>query len=82
MDLIRDCGLTIRALTGVDPAPFRRRLVPHVRTLPQRLALGLLAIATALSFPINAPFGRCAVKHSWHAVFVLERPAAGGRRDH
>jgi SAM-dependent methyltransferase len=82
MDLIRDCGLTIRALTGVDPAPFRRRLVPHVRALPQRLALGLLAIATALSFPINAPFGRCAVKHSWHAVFVLERAATEAHRDH
>ena len=82
MDLIRDCGLTLRALTGVDPAPFRRRLVPHVRTLPKRLALGLMAITTALSFPINAAIGRCAVKHSWHAVFVLERAPAEDRRDH
>jgi SAM-dependent methyltransferase len=78
LELISGCGLTIYALTGVDPAPFRRRLVPHVRGLPKRLALGLLAIATALSIPINAPFGRRAVKYSWHAVFVVERTATGG----
>ncbi len=73
VELIRDCRLTIRALTGVDPAPFRRRLLPHVRKLPKPLAFGLLVLATAMSFPINAPFGRRAVKQSWHAVFVLER---------
>jgi hypothetical protein len=67
----------VHALTGVDPAPFRRRLVPHVRRLPKRLAFGLLLIATALSVLINAPFGRRAVKHSWHAVFVVERKATG-----
>ncbi|HMA00455.1 MAG TPA: class I SAM-dependent methyltransferase [Steroidobacteraceae bacterium] len=75
MKLIRDCGLSIRALTGVDPAPFRRRLLPHVSTLPKPLALGLLAISTALSFPINVPFGRRIVSRSWHAVFILERAA-------
>jgi len=32
----------------------------------------LLALATALSLPINALFGRRAAARSWHAVFVLE----------
>jgi SAM-dependent methyltransferase len=72
LQLFRDCDLDLRALTGVDPAPFRTRLLPYVRKLPGPLALGLLAMATALSLPIDALFGRCAVTRSWHAVFVLE----------
>ncbi len=69
LDLIRDCDLDLRALTGVDPAPFRTQLLPYVRTLPGKLSLGLLALATALSLPIDALFGRRAVTRSWHAVF-------------
>jgi SAM-dependent methyltransferase len=72
LQLFRDCGLEVRALTGVDPAPFRTRLLPYVRKLPGPLALGLLVLATALSLPIDALFGRRAVTRSWHAVFVLE----------
>ncbi|MDP9083613.1 MAG: class I SAM-dependent methyltransferase [Pseudomonadota bacterium] len=72
LDLIRNCNLELRALTGVDPAPFRRHLLPHIRKLPGKLSLALLALATALSLPIDAVFGRRAVKRSWHAVFVLE----------
>jgi len=73
LDMIRECGLELRALTGVDPAPFRRRLLPHLRKLPGPVALALLVGATALSLPIDALVGRRAVKHSWHAVFVLEK---------
>lgn len=72
LELIRDCGLALRALTGVDPAPFRTQLLPYVRRLPAKLTLGLLALATALSLPIDVFFGRRAVTRSWHAVFVLE----------
>ncbi len=71
--MIRDCNLELRALTGVDPAPFRRQLLPHVRNLPARLSVPLLAFATALSLPVDALCGRRAVRRSWHAVFVLER---------
>jgi SAM-dependent methyltransferase len=76
-DLFRDGDLDLRAMTGVDPAPFRPRLLPHVRTLPARLSFGLLALATALSLPINAFFGRRALGSSWHAVFVLETKNRG-----
>jgi SAM-dependent methyltransferase len=79
LDLIRDCDLDLRALTGVDPAPFRTQLLPYVRKLPGKLSLGLLALATALSLPINAFFGRRAVGRSWHAVFVLEVKDKGAR---
>jgi SAM-dependent methyltransferase len=77
LNMIRDCGLELRALTGVDPAPFRTRLLPHLRKLPGTLSLSLLALATALSLPIHALFGRRAVKRSWHAVFVLEKRLGG-----
>jgi SAM-dependent methyltransferase len=77
LDLFRSCELELLALTGVDPAPFRTQLLPYVRRLPRKLSLGLLALATGLSLPIDALFGRRAVKRSWHAVFVLEQKIRG-----
>jgi SAM-dependent methyltransferase len=76
LDLFRDCNLEVTALTGVDPAPFRSRLLPHVRSLPRALSMGLIALTTLLSLPINGFLGRLCPAASWHAVFVL-RP--GGR---
>ncbi len=73
LSMMRAAGLELRALTGVDPAPFRKQLLPHVRKLPATLSLSLLALATALSLPVDALFGRRAVNRSWHAVFVLEQ---------
>jgi SAM-dependent methyltransferase len=77
LDAIRACGLTVRALTGVDPAPFRRRLLPYLHDVPRAAALSLLVLATALSLPIDLLFAHRAVKRSWHAVFVLERDKRG-----
>jgi SAM-dependent methyltransferase len=77
LDLFRRCNLKLAALTGVDPAPFRTRLLPYLRSLPGGLAWWLIALSTALSLPVNALLGRRAVGQSWHAVFVLE-PVAGG----
>jgi SAM-dependent methyltransferase len=70
--LFAECGLRPRAITGVDPAPFRQWLLPRLPRLT-RLRTAALALATALSVPIDVPFGRRAVEHSWHAVFVLQR---------
>ena len=77
LTLFRDCGLAVRALTGVDPAPFRTRLLPHLGRLSGMLSLPLLALATAGSLPIDVLFGRRAVGSSWHAVFVLEHGRGG-----
>jgi SAM-dependent methyltransferase len=77
LELFRDCGLELRALTGVDPAPLRMRLLPHLRSLPRQVSLSLLVLTTALSLPVDALFGRRAVRHSWHAVFVLEQRTGG-----
>jgi 2-polyprenyl-3-methyl-5-hydroxy-6-metoxy-1,4-benzoquinol methylase len=71
-------GLRPRAVTGVDAAPFRTLLLPHLPRLPPPLSVAALALVTALSAPIDMLFGRLAVERSWHAVFVLERSGGGG----
>lgn len=72
LNLFEECGLRVRAIGGVDPAPFKHRLLPYLRRLPRRLSIIAAVTATALSVPIDALFGRRAVSRSWHAVFVLE----------
>jgi SAM-dependent methyltransferase len=71
--LFAECGLGVHAVTGVDPAPFKHRLLPYLKRLPKRLAVAATTVASAISLPIDAVFGRRAVERSWHAVFVLER---------
>lgn len=73
LQLFSECGLRIHRITGVDPAPFKTWLLPHLRKLPRPVSVAALGCATVLSAPIDAVFGRRAVEHSWHAVFVLER---------
>jgi 2-polyprenyl-3-methyl-5-hydroxy-6-metoxy-1,4-benzoquinol methylase len=81
LDLFAACGLKVHSITGVDPAPFRYRLLPHLRRLPKRLAIAATTAATALSLPIDALFGRYAADRSWHAVFVLENSIPGSGRE-
>ena len=71
--LFGECGLKLRAVTGVDPAPFRTWLLPRLPRLTARVRLAALAGVTALSLPVDLLFGRRAVSSSWHAVFVLSR---------
>jgi hypothetical protein len=73
LELFAQSGLELRRVTGVDPAPFKTWLLPHLRALPRGLAVPAIALVTLLSAPIDILFGRRAVKHSWHAVFVLQR---------
>jgi 2-polyprenyl-3-methyl-5-hydroxy-6-metoxy-1,4-benzoquinol methylase len=75
IQLFEECGLELRALTGVDPAPFKTWLLPHLRKLPGLLSLISIALVTGLSAPVDMLFGRRAVGSSWHAVFVLQRGA-------
>lgn len=71
--LFRQCGLRVRAVSGVDPAPFRTWLLPHLPRLPRPLRLASLALVTALSAPLDALCGPLLPERSWHAVFVLQR---------
>jgi len=77
LELFADVGLAVRAMTGVDPAPFKTWLLPHFRRLPKPVALPALAMVTLASAPVDMLFGRIAVQQSWHAVFVLERANGG-----
>jgi SAM-dependent methyltransferase len=71
--LFAECGLRLRGMSGVDPAPFKSWLLPHLSRLPRPLALLAVALTTVLSAPVDTLLGRRAVARSWHAVFVLER---------
>jgi 2-polyprenyl-3-methyl-5-hydroxy-6-metoxy-1,4-benzoquinol methylase len=73
LGLFADCGLRVRAIGGVDPAPFKSWLLPRLPRIPPALRTPALAAATLLSIPVDVPLGRVAVRHSWHAVFVLQR---------
>jgi SAM-dependent methyltransferase len=77
LQLFGAVGLRLQAVTGVDAAPFRTLLLPHLPRLPRHLSTAALALVTALSAPIDLLFGRLAVERSWHAVFVFERSAEG-----
>jgi 2-polyprenyl-3-methyl-5-hydroxy-6-metoxy-1,4-benzoquinol methylase len=71
LQLFAECGLEVRATTGVDPAPFRTWLLPHLPRLSCGLRVAALATVTALSLAIDIPFGRALAGRSWHALFVL-----------
>jgi ubiquinone/menaquinone biosynthesis C-methylase UbiE len=77
LQLFADCGLRLRGITGVDAAPFRTWLLPHLPRLPRPVALAALAAVTAASLPVDALFGRIAAERSWHAVFLLESSCGG-----
>ena len=70
--LFRECGFRIQAVSGVDPAPFKTWLLPHLPRLPRALRVVALALVTALSAPLDALCGRLLTERSWHAVFVLQ----------
>jgi trans-aconitate methyltransferase len=78
LELFRECGLQLDAVTGVDPAPFKHRLLPHLKRLPRGLAVAATTAASVASLPIDALLGRHAVHRSWHAVFVLSRRSNQG----
>jgi len=80
LKLFAECGLELRAMTGVDPAPLRMRLLPYLRRMPRSLSMSLLVLTTAVSLPVDMVLGRRALRQSWHAVFVLEQKVGG--KDH
>lgn len=73
LDLFAAAGFELRAISGVDPAPFKTWLLPHLRRLPRPLGISALAAVTLASTPVDVLFGRISVQRSWHAVFVLQR---------
>jgi 2-polyprenyl-3-methyl-5-hydroxy-6-metoxy-1,4-benzoquinol methylase len=72
VEAFRAAGLRAVRVHGVDPAPWKQRVLPRYRTLPRFAAVAALFAATALSLPYDAIFGRRRTADSWHKVFVLE----------
>jgi 2-polyprenyl-3-methyl-5-hydroxy-6-metoxy-1,4-benzoquinol methylase len=70
-----DAGLRVIGVSGVDPAPWKQKVLPRYRSLPRAAAHSALFAATALSLPYDALFGRMLTARSWHKVFLLERDA-------
>lgn len=68
-------GLSLVAVTGVDPWPLKIRFLPAYSRLPAPLGVPLLALLTAASLPLEVAFGRSRVEGSWHKVFVAQRGA-------
>jgi hypothetical protein len=81
LELFAQTGLELHAISGVDPAPFKTWLLPHLRRLQRPMATAASALVTLLSAPVDVIFGRRAVKRSWHAVFVLQH-ATGDEHAH
>jgi SAM-dependent methyltransferase len=77
LQLFAACGLTLRTVAGVDPAPFKLWLLPYLRRLPRPIGALATALVSAVSLPVDVLLARRAPARSWHAVFVLTRaPAA------
>jgi SAM-dependent methyltransferase len=72
LDAFRAAGLRAVRVTGVDPAPFKTRVLPRYRTLPPLAAKAAMFAVTALSLPMDALLGRRLTDPSWHKVFLLE----------
>lgn len=70
--VFRAAGLRAVRVTGVDPAPFKTRVLPRYRNLPPLAAKTAMFAATALSLPVDALLGRRLAGASWHKVFLLE----------
>lgn len=74
---IEAAGLEVIAVRGVDPIPFKLWVIPQFKRLPRPVAVGVLALATLLSLPLDLLLARLATRHSWHKVIVAQ--ARGGR---
>jgi 2-polyprenyl-3-methyl-5-hydroxy-6-metoxy-1,4-benzoquinol methylase len=74
--LLESAGLERVAVSGVDALPLKILFLPWYRRLPRPLGLAGLAVATALSLPVERVAGRRWVEASWHKVLVLRRPGA------
>jgi len=65
-------GLRAVTIAGVDPAPFKQRVLPRYRSMPRLAAGAAILAATMLSLPWDVLLGRRLVRASWHKVFLLE----------
>jgi 2-polyprenyl-3-methyl-5-hydroxy-6-metoxy-1,4-benzoquinol methylase len=68
-----EAGLALRALRGVDPAPWKTRFLPHYAGMARWLRVPALAVIAAVSTPFDLIASPYLASWSWHKVFILER---------
>lgn len=73
--MIHAAGFSIESVRGVDPMPFKYRLLPLVRAWPRSVAMPLLLTATLVSLPFDLLLGRWLARTSWHKLIVCRREA-------
>ena len=73
---IEAAGLQVRAIRGVDPAPFKLWVLPRFRRWPRPLALFALGIASLISLPVDLIFAQPLKRMSWHKIIIAERRGA------
>jgi len=73
---MRDAGLKVTLVRGVDPSPLKLWVVPRFKTWPRALALCALALATLISLPIDVLLARFLTRHSWHKIVVATAAGA------
>jgi 2-polyprenyl-3-methyl-5-hydroxy-6-metoxy-1,4-benzoquinol methylase len=66
-------GLRVVATRGVDPTPLKTWLLPHYGRLPRLIRAAALALATAVSLPLDLTLAPLAAGLSWHKVIVAHR---------
>lgn len=67
-------GFSVTTISGVDPMPFKTWLLPDLRSMPRFLGTAALALATAVSLPLDLLLSRRLVNLSWHKIIVATRP--------
>jgi 2-polyprenyl-3-methyl-5-hydroxy-6-metoxy-1,4-benzoquinol methylase len=70
VDAVRQAGLHIEDIRGVDPMPFKLWVVPRFRRWPRIPALAALAVATACALPLDLLTARRLTPWSWHKIIV------------
>jgi 2-polyprenyl-3-methyl-5-hydroxy-6-metoxy-1,4-benzoquinol methylase len=71
---IEAAGLTIEAIRGVDPLPFKLWVVPRFRRWPRPFAIAALLIATLCSLPLDLLLAHRLRERSWHKILVARAP--------
>jgi SAM-dependent methyltransferase len=75
--LFEAAGLEVKALSGVDPAPFKILFLPYYRRLPRLVANAALACVTLMGLPLDLALGRRWIARSWHKTVVLSARSGG-----
>jgi SAM-dependent methyltransferase len=73
LSALRSAQLRVVAVRGVDPMPLKTWLLPFYRRLPRVIGFAALALATALSLPLDLVLAPVATGLSWHKVIVARR---------